>query len=71
MTLSRQLTVLIISYPNHSLQDARQTMEFDVMEDILTVYKIDANFVYGIFFKKKPTVFKGTFTFRSKRWCSW
>lgn len=32
----------------HSLQVARQTMEFDVMEDILTVYKIDANFVYGI-----------------------
>lgn len=23
------------------------------MEDVLTVYKIDANFVYGLFFKKK------------------
>lgn len=31
-------------------------MEFGVMEDVLTVYKIDANFVYGLFLKKKTTV---------------
>lgn len=37
------------------------------MEDVLTVYKIDANFVYGLFFKKKKLqLFKGKCPFRSQ-----